>query len=157
MRALSPEAFRNLFAQESKDAFLLCLTIEHANLPAPIRVVKNTEDLVRNAGTFLKCQFDINLAGDAQDSPPQVQLVIDNVNKAIAIALQTLQGKVKITLEVVLASQPDTVEISQSFFLLNSSFNKSAVSGTLGYEEEVLNQSFPKDTYTPTNTPGLWR
>lgn len=156
-RQLSPEAFRQLFAQESTDVFLLCLTISHANLPAPIRVVKNNADLIRNAGTFLKCTFDIQLAEDAADAPPQVQLVIDNVDKAISTSLMTLQGKVSILLEVVLGSQPDTVEISQSFFLLNSSFNAKVVTGTLGYEEEILNQSFPKDTYAPGNTPGLWR
>lgn len=157
MRALSPEAFRQLFAQEGTDVFLLCLTLEHDDLPNPIRLVKNTEDLVRNAGTFAKCYFDVRLAEDAADSPPQVQIVIDNIDKAIGIALQTLQGKVQITLDVVLASQPNTVEISQGFFLLNSTFNARAITGTLGYEEEVLNQSFPQYTYTPNNTPGLWR
>lgn len=157
-RSLSPEAFRQMFAQEQTDVFLMCLTIEHDDLDEPIRVVKNKEDLVRSEGTYLGTFFDLNLPEDNPEQVPQVTLTIDNVNKAISRAIQGLAGRVRVRLEVVLESQPNTVEAGPfDFFLLGVNITASTIQGTLGFEDDVLNQAFPVQTYTPDNTPGLFR
>lgn len=156
-RNLSPEAFRQMFAQEQTDQFLLCLTLSHDSLATPIRLVRNSVAIERSGATFLACYFDLNLPEDSTDGPPQVQLVIDNVNKAIAQAIRTVTGRVKASLEIVLASQPELVEVGPiDMFLLTSSYDAHKVQGTLGYEDEVLTQVFPAQKYDPENTPGLF-
>lgn len=157
-RTLSSEAFRQMFAQEQTDTFLMCVTLEHADLPAPIRLVKNDKPITRASGTFQACYFDLPIPEDSSDGPPQVQLVIDNVNQAIARSIRTLNGRVKVTLEVVLGSQPDVVEVGPHvLWLLSSTYDARKVSGTLGFEDDILNQAFPSLTYNPENTPGIFR
>lgn len=157
-RHLSPEAFRQMFAQEQTDSFLLCLTLTHADLAAPIRLVRNDRPIERAEGTFVACFFDMNLPEDGPDGPPQIQLSIDNVSKEIARAIRNLQGRVKVMLEVILATQPNIVEVGpHEMWLLSTSYDSSHVTGTLGFEDDILNQVFPHQVYNPENNPGAFR
>lgn len=157
-RQLSQSAFHQMFSQEQTDVFLMCLTLTHPDLPEPIRVVHNTRALQRDVGLFRPVFFEMSLPEDSPDQTPQVQLLIDNVNREIGRTISSLQGKLKVTLEVVLESQPNVVEVGpHTFWLLNASYNASQVQGTLGYEDDILNQQFPAQTYTPGMTPGVFR
>jgi hypothetical protein len=49
-RTLSAPAFRAMFAQETGEVFLLCLTLSHPNWPAPLRVVYDNQPVTRGSG-----------------------------------------------------------------------------------------------------------
>lgn len=156
MSELTLPALRGMFAGETDEAFLVCLTIEHEDLAAPIRLVNDTVDLTRSAGEFIAWPFEVALPDDVEAQLPRVQLVIDNVDRAIVAAIRPLQGRVTLTLEVVLASSPNEVEAGPyALTLKDVSYDRLTVSGTLGYED-VLNAPYPKDSFTPLNSTGLF-
>jgi hypothetical protein len=159
MRTLSANAFRELFAQESGDTFLTCLTLSHASFSSPIMVVYNNQPVVRTAGTFTPCLFQINLPEEVEGQVPEIHLTIDNVDRAITDAIRTITGsRVKVTLEVVLGSNPNDIQFGPAdFFLMSADYNADTVSGALSLDDDVLNSTFPATQYTPSSSPGLFK
>lgn len=157
-RQLSIEGFRSAFAQQTDEVWLTCLTLEHSQFVAPLRVVQNNQAITRGGQKFLPAFFDIALPEEAPDKVPQVTLAIDNVDRGITDLIRTIQGRIKVTMEVVLASHPDTVEAGPFvFWLLSVTYDAQIVQGVLGFEDDVLGTEFPKHKYTPINSPGLWK
>jgi hypothetical protein len=83
---------------------------------------------------------------------------IDNIDTEILKAIRNLTGKrPSVRMEVVLASSPDTVEAGPfNFSILSINYNAASIQGTIGFEDDILNTAFPADTYTPTNSKGLF-
>jgi hypothetical protein len=157
-RQLSLPALRALFAQETGEVFLMCLTLTHSSFPAPIRVVFNNEPITRYAGVFEPAAFEVTLPEDEQDKLPQIQLSIENVDRSISEAVRTIVGRVNVTMELVLASSPNVLEVGPfTFQLMSCTYDAMKLTGVLGLEDDLLNTSFPSLTYTPNNSPGLFR
>jgi hypothetical protein len=155
-RTLSTLARQAVFAQETKEVFLLLLTLDQATLPDPIRVANNTRDIVSGGETFVGYPFAITLPDEREDSIPQMTLRIDNVNRSIVQALRSITSSPTIQLDVVLADSPDTLEASfVGFTLRRASYDAVIVEGALTLED-VLNQGFPKLAFTPSITPALF-
>jgi hypothetical protein len=156
MRALSLAARRAMFAPSTDQVFLALLTISGTGIPTPLRFVNNSEDVVSNGNTHLAYPFQISLPDEREDSPAQVTLIIDNIDQSIVAGIRLLTKPPKITLEVILASDPDTVEAGPFEFSLNGvEYNAITVTGTLAFEE-VLNEPYPCDSFDPTRFPGLY-
>lgn len=156
MTDLSPAALQAMLSAETDEMFLACVTFTHADMIQPIRVVNDKQDLVRNAGTFQAFAFDIDLPGEGGTGAREVQIKIDNVDRQIVQALRSLAGPPQVTLEVVLASSPNTLESGPHNFRLKSAhYDALVVTGSLGFESDLLNQPYPAATFTPTNSPGL--
>lgn len=154
--SLSLTAIQAAMAQETGEVFLMCLTITHPTLTTPLRVVNDGRDLVRSAGTFMATAFELTLPGQQDDRPPEVRLRIDAVDRSILSALRGLTSPPGIRLEVVLASSPNVIESGPYDLTLREvTYTATSIEGTLGYED-VLNEPFPKDTFTPRNFPGLF-
>jgi len=157
-RNLSIPAFRAMFAQETEEIFLMCLRLEHPSFDEPLLVVQNNRDVERHEGTFKASFFELSLPEDAPDVVPQVNLTVDNVDRSITDAIRNLTGRVKIVMDVVLASSPNTVEAGPfEFYMLSAMYNAQSVQATLGFEDDILNMVFPKGKYTPANSPGLFK
>lgn len=156
MRVVSVNAMKALLAQETGEVFLACITITHPSITT-LRLVNDTQPLVRSAGTYVPCPLQVLLPAQRDDQIPQVNLVIDNVDRTVLEQIRELAGVPQITLEIVLASSPDTVEAGPfDFSLLSASYDVLSITGTLGYMDDVLNQQVPAMQYTPTNSPGLF-
>jgi len=83
--------------------------------------------------------------------------VVDNVDREVLQQIREVSGVPKVTMEVILASSPDTVEAGPfDFSLKQASYDVLAITGTLGYEDDILNQRVPAMSYTPSNSPGLF-
>ena len=154
-RTLSAAAARAILARETAEVFLACLTISGAGLDT-LRAVNNTEPLVRAGGTFHPYPFDMDWPEDTDSGSPTVRLRVDNIDRQVTGALRAYEGVPKVTVEVVLASSPDTVEMAGEFSLLAVDYDALVITGTLGYEEDFLNQAVPAQSYTPTSSPGLF-
>ncbi len=153
---LSIAALRAVLAETTDEVFLECLTISGSGLATPIRVVNDPVPLVRSAGTFQPLSFELTLPTDSDESLPQVNLSVDNVDQQIEATLRAITGVPIVTLEVVLASQPDVVEVGPYVLAVKSeSADASAVQCSLGYDD-VLDEPYPRDQFTPVNSPGLF-
>jgi hypothetical protein len=156
MRTLSPVLLRAIFSESTREVLLALLKIEHPNLVTPIRVVNNLQPITSQGYTWAAFPFEITLPGEAEDELPVMTLRIDAVDRQIITAVRNLQGAPDITLDLIVASQPDVVEASfVGFKLKNVSYDNLTVEGELRLEE-ILSEPFPKDSFTPFVAPGLY-
>lgn len=144
------------FAQETADVWLVLLTIDHPDLSAPIRVVNNKTDITSGGDLFVGFPFDIELPSDAEEEPPQAKLTIDNVSREIGQALRIITSPATVLMELILASDPDTIEVSWPGFILdNTKWDALSVSGRLSTENFTA-EPYPAGTFSPAGFPGLF-
>ena len=157
-RPVSQTALRALFAQETDEVPLMCVTISHSSFATPYRLVFNTEPLQRALGEYEPFAFQLALAPETEDQMPQVQMTIDNIDRKILRAILTLPAgeRVSMSMEVVLASQPDVVEVGPvDYKFLSINFDQAQITGTLGFDDDLFNVTLGQ-TYTPVNSPGVF-
>jgi len=153
---VSINAMHAMFAQQTGEVFLVCLTITHPSITTQ-RLVNNTQPVVRSAGTYQPYPMQLSLPAQLDDQLPTVDIVVDNVDREVLQQIREVSGVPKVTMEVILASSPDTVEAGPfDFSLKQASYDVLAITGTLGYEDDILNQRVPAMSYTPSNSPGLF-
>lgn len=155
-RTLSSGAVRALTAHETEEVFLTLLTIQHIDLDSPIRIVANNQDIVSRGDSYLALGFEITLPQDDGETIPQVQLSIDNVDREITETIRSLTSSPSITLEVIMASSPDAVELVIYDMMLDSvTYDDTTITGSL-VVEDILNQSFPSSVIDPQQYKGLF-
>lgn len=143
-------------SQETDVVALMLVTIDHADLADPIRVVRNKENITSRGDLYVAYPFDLTLPDDIEDTITRVNLTIDNVDRSITQTIRTITGAPTVTLEVVLAEEPDEVEAGPfEFALRDVTYNAISVSGELAFED-ILNRAVVRHTFTPANFPGLF-
>ena len=143
-------------AQETGEVFIVLLTIDHPDLAEPMRLSSDAVDTVSRSNTYVAFPFDISLPNDQADRPPRAGLRIDNVDRQIVQTLRTITSAPTVLMEVVLGSDPDTVEASwPDFQLLDADYDHLVVAGELG-QELFLNEPWPGRSFTPADFPGLF-
>lgn len=144
------------FAQETDQIYLLLLTIDHADLAAPIRVVNNYADVVSSGDTYTGMPFEITLPPDNDESLSSAQLSIQNVDRQIVQAVRDIDSAPTVTLSVVLAASPNTIEAGPyEMTLRDVSYDALVVTGSLSVED-MMNEPYPGDFFTPGEFPGLF-
>lgn len=156
MRDLSTSARIAINSQETEEVFLLLLTVDHSTLENPLYFVQNNENIVSRGNTHIAYPFEINLPDSIGDSLPQVTLSIDNVSREIVDAVRNMDDAPSISLEVVLASSPDTVEVGPFPLTVKTvDYDAMKVEFLLTFEESLLD-GFPAQRFTPDLYPGLF-
>ena len=154
-RSLSNTALGSMNAQATSEVWLVLLTISHATLPTPIRLVNNNEDVVSRGNTFIAFPFEIELPGEDPDQPPKAMLRIDNVDRRVVQTIRSITAPPTVTLEVILASAPDTVEVSfTNMTLRNAQYDATTVSGELTFDS-IYTEPVTL-TMTPNRFPGMF-
>lgn len=144
-RNLSALATSSVQSIETGEVFLLLLEIKHSTLTTPYRLVNNTEKIVHQGNDYIAYPFNIELAADDGDKLPEVRLTIDNVDRSLVQAIRSLSTPPEITLKLVIASQPDTVELTITDLILRAvTYDAYKITGTL-YAEDILNSRFPAE------------
>lgn len=142
-----------MYAPETDEVFLLLITIDEASLPEPIRAVHNNENVTSRGDVFAAAFFEAELPGQRPDHIESVRITVGNVDRQIVKAVREAVGRPQVTLEVVLASDPDTVEAGPFEFSLESAeYNDLTVSGELAFDD-VTQLRYPAHTVTPWNFP----
>lgn len=156
-REVSSTALQAMLAQRTAEVFIPCLKIEHPSFAAPIRVAYNTETVHRADGDYLPFASQCNLPDQMEDSTPQVKVTIDNTDLQVMDAIRSVTGRPTITMDVVLASSPNTIEAGPfEYSLLDATATAEVIQGTLGFEDDVFSQQVPGQNYLPTNSAGLF-
>lgn len=106
----SPDFTHELQADTSDDPLLILLTIDHADLAEPLRFVRNNVDIVSRTFTFTAFPFDFAAPGDTEEGPANARIVIDNIDRRIVETIRALTMPPSVLVEIVLGSDPDTVE-----------------------------------------------
>lgn len=157
-RALSSVAKGAIFAQQTGEAFVVLLELEHQHFAGTIRVCSNDRPVTSNGYEYLPFPFEIVLPDDAEVETPRVTLRIDGVDRRIVSELRRVVSgsPVTVRLYVVVASTPDVREVGpMEFSLRDVEYTAATIEGTLLYED-MLNEPYPKDAFTPSWFPGLF-
>lgn len=135
---------------------LWLLTVTHAQLVDPIRVVLNTKQITSRGNIFLPFPFSLTLPEEREEQAPQAKLVIDGVDRTIVQVLRTIATPPLVTMEFVLASSPDIVELNfPPMRWKGIAYNVTTVEGILE-GPRIFFSRFPKEVYSPTTTPGVF-
>jgi len=154
-RALSANAIASQNAESTSEAWLTLLTIDHSSLSAPIRVVDNNENITSNGDLYAAWAFNIVLPGEDPDNPDTARLSIENIDQTIIRALRAASGPPQVTIQVVLSSTPNVVEVEFTGLVLrNCPYDAGTISGDLAFEE-ILTEPVAT-TLTPAMFPGLF-
>lgn len=153
-RTLSPAMTAAIAAESTDECPLMLVTIAHDDLDAPIRVVNNIENITSNGETFIGLPFAIELP-DEGDRPGEARISVDNVNRAIAEAVRSISTPPDVTIQVILASQPDTIDLELTGLKMRDvTMDASAVTGYLRFEELTVEPVAA--TMTPSRFPALF-
>lgn len=156
-RNVSQTALQAMLSQQTGEIFLTILKISHPDLEEPFRFVNDRVDLVRSDGTYKACAFEFVLPDETEDNIPSAEIAIDNIDRQIIEAVRPLKVAPEIEINIVLHSTPDVVELGPVEFKLKEfTYDKDVIRGRLGYEEDFLNQQFPKYRFNPRFAPGLF-
>lgn len=144
------------FGARTDEAYLVLLTVDHTELASPIRVTSDGVNTTSNGETFYAYPFTLYLPDDTDRPFSRGRIVIDNVSQVLISAARSIATALSITIQIVLASDPDTVEVEFSDFeLTDISYDAQTISGTLSIESFV-EEPFPGDSFIPSYFPGLF-
>ena len=162
-RNLSNVALEALFNQETAESFVPLVLLNHPNMTEPFRVAGSRTDVITNDvlgfnQTYYAYPFSIQLPDEKEDRPPEVSIIIDNIDKRLVDFLRTpTQGSPTVTLTVVLESSPTTIEAGPFEFTLRSvGWDRLTIRGVLSYEQ-ILDEPYPAGTFNPAEFPGLFQ
>jgi hypothetical protein len=148
-----------IFAQETGEAFVVLITIDHADLSEPIRVCSDSKNtpLTRNGGeTYIAYPFEFSLPDDTDESVSAGSITIDNVSGDIAKAIRTLITPPTVKIEIVLASTPDTIEASfENFELIDVQYDANTIKGNISIQN-FMAEPYPGGIMGPANFRGLF-
>ena len=156
-RQLSATALASAFAQETAEVWLVFLTLTHAGLEEPVRLVANEEDITRGGVTYVGFPFEIVLPVDDGERLPGAQLRVANADRLIMDQIRNTitQGAPEVEIAVALATSPDLTEYGPlRLSLSNVSYDAFFITGTLG-GEDALSRRYPRHAFDNPGFPAL--
>lgn len=155
-RPISAAAMEAIMAQTTSEAFILLLTFVHSPTLETYRCCLNTEDITSNGNVFTATYFEITLPEDSDRAPQGCQITVDNVDRRLVNMLRTITKPLDVTVQLVLASQPNVVEMEITDLVLREAkWDVYKISGMLA-SEDPLNQVFPGHLYDQKSFPGIF-
>lgn len=155
-RSISLTAKQAINAPETSEAFLVLLTIDHADIDPPIRVSSDAVDTISRGNTFVAFPFELSLPDDTDDRPPRARLSIDNVDRKIVKAIRSINSAPSVLMEIVRGADPDIVEAAfPDFQMREIAYDALVVEGALTVEE-LEGEPYPARIFSPADFPGLF-
>jgi hypothetical protein len=168
LASLSADALRMMFSPDADDTLITLLTITGTGIATPIRLAdgytqrisETAEDVVygvvSRSNNYIFLPLRITLPTEEQEAAPRAQIAISDVTRYLTPVIRSITVAPSVKLELVLASDPDTVEVEWPGFLMSGiTYNKDVVTADLSVESLTI-EPFPKDTFTPSGFPGLF-
>lgn len=158
MRNLSEAARRAIFAQESGEVFAPLLTIDHAELDSPLRIVGDMANLTRGEQTYTAAPFSYELPSDQEGRIQSIKIKVENVSRLLVQTIRSISDAPDVTFEIVRVSDPsDVVAGPFNMRLEGVSYNALTIEGTIGRRRR-LDVEFPRSdyAYVPANVPGMF-
>jgi hypothetical protein len=165
-RTVSMTMRQAMNAEETGEVPIVLLTIDHPDLDEPNLISSDpttrlTIDplvygTVSRGENYLFLPFSVVLPDDKDDSPPQARITIENIDRRLIPLLRSTSLPASVTMEVVLASSPDIVEILlPELDLVSADYDAETITITLA-QNALQTEPYPVDLITPSNFPGLF-
>lgn len=155
-RELTEKFIKAINSEHTEEVFLILLKLNNAGWLAPFYFVNNNEAITSRGQEYIAYPFQIQLPNSLGDSLPTVTLKIDNIDKRIVDEIRKVTEPIDIEIEVILADEPDTVEIGPfKMEITNADYDALEVEGLVVFDYGLYD-SFPSDEFIPPNYPGLF-
>jgi hypothetical protein len=168
LSSLTSTAISALLSQESSDTFITLITISGTGISPAIRLADNytqrisetsqeiTYGVESRSQDYLFLPFNLTLPIEDANQAPTCNLTINDVTRYLIPTIRNISAPPTATIELVLKSDPDTVEISFPSFLISGiNYNADSVTATLTLGS-LAQEPFPAHTFTPAYFPGLF-
>jgi hypothetical protein len=155
---ISFNALLSAQAQATGEVWLTLLTFSHPSLAAPLRLASpRAEPLSSQGATFLPAFFDALLPSDQFDTINTFTVTVNGVDGVLLRALQGLFPRATMTIQVVLASDPNTVLYEAPDFEVSKIKQEGLVAIAVELEPPpFLTLAFPGKNLDRANFPGLF-
>lgn len=154
---LSQKLIKAALEPNTGEVFLMLLTFDHPSFPKPIRLVNNIEEIRSRGEIYIAFPLEMMLPPDDGDTLPTVEITCQNASLELIDEIRSVQGPMSVKIELILASSPDWVEASiDDLRVVSAQYDKNAIQLTCTVDD-LLNTSFPKERYLPSNFPGLFK
>ena len=139
------------------DPLLVLLTITHASLNPPYRMVLNANVFVSRGNTFSFAPFELIPPEQTKDGLQPAKLRIENISGKLVSLLRTTAGTnapPQATYELVFASAPDVVEDQWPGLIFLDAQYSDYVEISLGMPD-LTREPFSQYRFTYKTHPGL--
>lgn len=159
-RTLSPAARIAMFSSQTDKVVTALVKVAGTGIPTPLRLARNRSNVTSTVDggsqVYTAFPFNVTLPDDKDDgSVKTVQLVVDNVTREMVIAVRDLTVPPTVTLWLVLADSPNTIEVGPlSFVVAGAQYDAGQMVLTLKYEDRLGNKLNGLD-FDPINFPGV--
>ena len=144
------------FAASTDEVPLVIVEIDHDDFDAPIRCVNNFTDITSGGDVYTAFPFTFRFPPHSSDELPLASITISAIDQTIIQEIRAISTRPTVTVSLILASDPDTIEAGPyEFKLTNVEYDIFQITGGLGYDD-FFDEPYPGDKYTPANHPGLW-
>jgi len=164
-RQVTQQFRRESYRPNTKEVYTMLMTVAHPSWVDDIRVASDNSVLLPDAGIrgvisrgkeYLFLPFEIELPSQDETGISKCSISIDNVDRIIVAAVRGAVTPPMVTLEVILTSAPDTVEISYTDFRLDRvGWDAFVVTGEISLEYFDA-EPFPWARVTPADFPGIF-
>jgi hypothetical protein len=152
-------------AEESGEVAIFLLTITHPDLTGSLRLSTDPTELVSDVPLQYRTQsrgydyfylpMQIVLPDEREGAAPRAQLRICNVTRELVEFIRSTTIPAQAKLELVLASDPDEVEVESPWLdiiAVNNSARDLTIDMTLN---SMAAEQWPTDSMNPSTFPGL--
>lgn len=159
LSSLSAAAKIAMFSPQTDKVFLPIIKISGGGIASPVRLARNTEDVVSTAegasNTYQSFPFNIFLPKDSQGGDNTTQLVADGVDQTMVELIRPLTSPPVVTLWIVLADTPNVIEYGPvSFTFSDVTYDAQQMTVTLIHEDRMGNK-LEGVTFNPVDCPGV--
>ncbi len=156
------------YASETGRVPILLITFDHADMDVPIRIstdptqrVLETDEIIAygtisRGDTFTFLPVSFKLPDDTDTGPGNMQIELDNVDRALIETIRTIQSPISVKVEIVMDNALDTVDITWPEYLLTGiTYDATTITGTMSLEN-LMREPFPGVSFTPNTAPGVF-
>lgn len=145
---------------------IFLITITHTSLATPIRLstdatVRLTEEPLvyatqSRSNDYLYAGVAITIPNEEDRSPPSSKLIIQNIDRDLIPTARSISTPASAEIELVLASDPDTVEITfVAMDMVNLVYNQDTLTFDL-IIDALVSEPYPAGTFSPAYFAGLF-
>lgn len=153
--SLSNNLLEQIYGQYSDVPLLMLVTISHSSFDT-LYLVDNIEDQISRGNTFRAFPMRVRPPADDGETVREVAIDFDNVSLELIQELRSVTTPMDVTVEVVLANDPDFVQIEYRDLKMKAvSYDAQKISAKL-YLDDFLSVGLTSEVYSPSNYPGLF-
>lgn len=159
-RQISPAGLRSLLSSTSGDCWVWGITINHPQMPQPIRVTSDGVPHLIDGHEYLAGEgLEVTLAADSGEEVPKPVVKIGATDPFIVGAARSVSSHPQMTLEIFRIDPAGNIDREwgpESYDMLAFDAGQNVMQATLGYQVDWLNEPAMHHSFNPNLCPALF-